>query len=73
MKRSILNISVDSWDDAVQMARSESLRCGKTAIAFEYVERNSRDGMKFYECGSTSQLEFMSRVYDITRTEEFTK
>lgn len=68
-QRRVLGCSVDSWEDCRVYALSESQRTRQTVYAVEYMERDSRDGMKFYE--ATDNPERLAEHYTITRTETF--
>ena len=69
MRKRILNMSLDSWTEAIEYAKSEVERTGKRAIVAEYKEQLSVDGMLFYEVGDIEHIDQLGNVYVITRIE----
>lgn len=66
-----LNIIVGSWDEALRVAESEYRRTGKPYYAIEYQEKDSTDGMKFFEACIPYGAEMLREHYVITNLQLF--
>lgn len=59
------SVSVNSWSEAVKWAGIESKRTKMQWFAVAYQERNSDDGMQFYEACNSSALKILQDAYKI--------
>lgn len=59
------SISVDSWPEAVKWAGIESARTRSQWFAVAYQERNSPDGMNFYEACNAAGLAMLQEHYKV--------